>query len=281
MISEIEVSFSTLHEVQKCFNSCKIWQKIIENQFEKNVCILCSLLILSTLNFLTLSEGNTFIGIYLYLLFSAKILVVGGHLISKTHDAGLTNLIEIIDLINTELKTEVVVDENGLRGGAATGGILWNQPVICGGYDSDGNTKPNVSIIGAPKNCFEVMIPRKFSSSVVLNKSKIWVTGGISDPQNAEMSTEIISLEQTPVPGPDLPFGVNGHSMVHVNPTTVYFIGGSQNKDVDQGCDNTWIFDPTNNFQIKAGPSLNIARLDHTCSKMRIKGKIYLVVAKP
>ena len=36
MISEIEVSFSTLHEVQKCFNSCKIWQKIIENQFEKN-----------------------------------------------------------------------------------------------------------------------------------------------------------------------------------------------------------------------------------------------------
>ena len=74
--------------------------------------------------------------------FSAKILVVGGHLMSKTHDAGLTNLIEIIDLINTELKTEVVVDENGVRGGAATGGILWNQPVICGGYDSDGNTKP-------------------------------------------------------------------------------------------------------------------------------------------
>ena len=133
MISEIEVSFSTLHEVQKCFNSCKIWQKIIENQFEKNVCILCSLLILSTLNFVTLSESNAFIGIYLHLLFSAKILVVGGHLMSKTHDAGLTNLIEIIDLINTELKTEVVVlDENGLRGGAATGGILWNQPVICG-----------------------------------------------------------------------------------------------------------------------------------------------------
>ena len=211
--------------------------------------------------------------------FSAKILVVGGHLMSKTHDAGLTNLIEIIDLINTELKTEVVVDENGLRGGAATGGILWNQPVICGGYDSDDNTKPDVSIIGAPRHCFEMMIPRRFSSSVVLNKSKLWVTGGISDPQNAEMSTEIISLDQTPVPGPDLPFGVNGHSMVHVNPTTVYFIGGSQNKDVDQGCDNTWIFDPTNNFQIKAGPSLNIARLDHACSKMRIKGKIYLVVA--
>lgn len=72
MISEIEVSFSTLHEVQKCFNSCKIWQKIIENQFEKNVCILCSLLILSTLNFLTLSEGNTFIGIYLCLHFQLK-----------------------------------------------------------------------------------------------------------------------------------------------------------------------------------------------------------------
>ena len=147
---------------------------------------------------------------------------MGGYEIRKTHNAKLTNLMEIIDLINTEFKTQIVVDENGFRG-AATGGILQNQPLICGGYDSDGNTKPDVSIIGAPKNCFEMMIPRRFSSSVVLNKSKIWVTGGISDPQNVEMSTKIISLEETPVPGPDLSFRVNGHSMVHVNPSLLHW----------------------------------------------------------
>ena len=198
--------------------------------------------------------------------------------------AGLTNLMEIIDLINTESKTEIVVDENGKRGGA-TGGILWSQPLICGGYGSlqpgsDSNIKTDVSIIGAPKHCFEMIIPREFSCSVVLDKSKIWVTGGISNVYQTERSTEIISLDQPPVPGPELPFHVHCHSMVLVNPTTIYLIGGDQNNGFAKGgSDNTWIIDPTNNFQIKAGPSLNIPRVQHSCSKMRIQGRIYLVVA--
>ena len=64
--------------------------------------------------------------------------------------------------------------------------------------------------------------------------------------------------------------------MVLVNPSTIYLIGGLQN---EQTSNNTWIVDPTNNFQIKVGPSLNIARKWHSCSKIRIKGRIFLVVA--
>ena len=121
-----------------------------------------------------------------------------------------------------------------------------------------------------------MMIPRSMMSSVVLNESKIWITGGWSNNGNVEKSTEIISLDQPPVPGPDLPFKVYDHSMVLVNPSTIYLIGGFQN---EQTSNNTWIVDPTNNFQIKVGPSLNISRMEHSCSKMKIEGRIFLAVA--
>ena len=45
-------------------------------------------------------------------------------------------------------------------------------------------------------------------------------------------------------------------------------------------CSNkTWIVDPTNEFQITEGPSLNEARNNHGCAKMTLNGRIILVVA--
>ena len=208
-------------------------------------------------------------------LLSGKILVAGGF---TERDRNISSL-EIIDLINTKLKSDIVVDVNGSRGGA-TGGILQNQPLICGGHDDDGdfNIKTNVLLIGMPNNGFEMMIPRTRISSVVLNESIMWITGGLtgSFDGNELKSTEFFSFDRPPVQGPDLQFTVYCHSMVLLNPTTIYLIGGFQN---DQRSNNTWIIDPTNDFQIKAGPSLNIARSVHSCSKMRIKGRIFLVVA--
>ena len=112
-------------------------------------------------------------------------------------------------------------------------------------------------------------------SGVVLHESKIWITGGISN-NGSLKTTEIISLDQPPVPGADLPFTVHQHSMVLVDPTTIYLIGGLQNNQISN---KTWIIDPTNDFQIKVGPSLNIARIAYSCSKMRIEGKIFMVEA--
>ena len=37
--------------------------------------------------------------------------------------------------------------------------------------------------------------------------------------------------------------------------------------------------DPTNDFKIKEGPSLNYARQNHACGKMKVNGKTMLVVA--
>ena len=203
-----------------------------------------------------------------HVLISAKILVMGGF------SRGRNPPLEIIDLINTKLKSEIVVDENGSRIGA-TGGILQNQPLICGGIESDFSGTTNISVIGMPNHDFEMMVPRSYMSSVVLNESKIWVTRGTSNNGRVK-STEIISLDQPPVPGPDLPFTVADHSMVLVDPTTIYLIGGIQN---GKRSNKTWIIDPTNDFQIKEGPSLNFEREGHSCSKMRIGKRIFLVVA--
>ena len=72
---------------------------------------------------------------------SAKILVVGGCPKSVP--------LEIIDLINPKLQSDIVVDENGSRA-EVTGGILQNQPLICGGYLGHGSSTTNVSVIGMP-----------------------------------------------------------------------------------------------------------------------------------
>ena len=45
-------------------------------------------------------------------------------------------------------------------------------------------------------------------------------------------------------------------------------------------CSNkTWIVDPTNEFQITEGPSLNETRQNHGCAKMTVNGRTILVVA--
>ena len=41
----------------------------------------------------------------------------------------------------------------------------------------------------------------------------------------------------------------------------------------------TWIVDPTNDFRITEGPSLNKGRQFHGCAKMTINGRTILVVA--
>ena len=203
------------------------------------------------------------------LLLSAKILVVGGW-----SQEGKNPPLEIIDLINTKSKSDIVEDKNGSRGGA-TGGILQDQLLICGGHGSNGNSARNISIIREPNYCGKMIYPRRYMSSVVLNESIIWATGGMSN--NGQLkSTEIVSFDQPVVPGPDLKFTVSHHSMVLVNPRTIYLLGGYQDGETS---DKTWIIDPTNDFQIKDGPSFNIARREHSCAKMRIKEKIFLVVA--
>ena len=58
---------------------------------------------------------------------------------------------------------------------------------------------------------------------------------------------------------------------------SIYIIGGDQNGSFPSK--KTWIVDPTNEFQIKEGPSLNNGRENHGCAKMTLNGRTILVVA--
>ena len=57
---------------------------------------------------------------------------------------------------------------------------------------------------------------------------------------------------------------------------SVYVIGGYQDGEWSE---KTWIFDPSNNFQMREGPNLNIARCGHSCNKMIINEKVFIIVA--
>ena len=89
-------------------------------------------------------------------------------------------------------------------------------------------------------------------------------------------ATEFISLDEPhAVPGPQIPFAVHHHCMVQLDSKSIFIIGGYQN---GVKSDKTWIVDPTNNYQVKEGPTMKTVKWVHSCAKMKIKEKNILVV---
>ena len=64
--------------------------------------------------------------------------------------------------------------------------------------------------------------------------------------------------------------------MIQYDENSIYIIGGLQD---DSFSNQTWIIDPSNNFNLREGPPLNEKRYYHSCGKMEINGKVILVVA--
>ena len=215
------------------------------------------------------------INFLLFFYFSVKIFVATGF--PSRH-------VEIINVLDPDFKCQLTDrNEHSINRWSAVGGLVQNQPVICGGTRNANEELKDVSILGQPNKTFEMFDVRLHSSSIaLLNSSKLWITGGIScyggwnTSERQRKSTELISIDQSPIKGPDLPFVISNHTMVQIDSKTVYIIGGHQNGKVSN---KTWIVDPTNDFQIKEGPSLNEARQSHSSARMKIKGKIFIVVA--
>ena len=63
--------------------------------------------------------------------------------------------------------------------------------------------------------------------------------------------------------------------MVQLDSKSIFIIGGYQN---GVKSDKTWIVDPTNNYQVKEGPTMKTVKWVHSCAKMKIKEKTILVV---
>ena len=87
---------------------------------------------------------------------------------------------EIIDLKNPKFKCKFFHEEANLLG--HVGGIISNQPVICGGFNAttyEPETKKCI-VIGSPDKNLEMLQLRQHPpSGVVIDSSKIWIVGKI------------------------------------------------------------------------------------------------------
>ena len=198
----------------------------------------------------------------------AKILISGG---CDQHYNNI-NIVEIVDLINPNFALKWNDDRAARRG--SIGGILQNQPFICGGFDRNLKNFNNGIILGSNQE-IPLIKGRRFASSVVLNETRLLVTGGRDENGKDLNSSEFISLDQPPEDGPKLPFTVYHHSMVLVDSTSIYLIGGCQDYKMSE---KTWIIDAKNNFAIKEGPPMNKSRHRHSCATMRLNNKVFIIV---
>ena len=197
------------------------------------------------------------------------------------------NNVEIIDLTDKTFEysfNEERIDEKSARFGLV-GGLLKNQPVI-GGLVSPENCRvldypqQNCIILKQPnKTTYPLLEHTKFASSIVLNQKTLWVTGG----ELFVDSTEFVSVDAPTIKGPKFPLHImnmklHGHTMVQIDPKTIYVIGGGN----DSNQKNTWIVDPNNvderrRLILQKGPKMNHMRMHHCSSKMKIDDKVILV----
>ena len=69
---------------------------------------------------------------------------------------------------------------------------------------------------------------------MVLNNDTLWIVGG-HDGYHELSSTEFVSINKSPVPGPPLPFTISWHTMVQYDSNSIFIIGGKQGHNFPGG----------------------------------------------
>ena len=197
--------------------------------------------------------------------------------------AGYNSKAEIVTLHNSQNQNcnlkEDFPPHN--RGTTTAYGVLEGVPLICGGRKG-GNVNQACVAIGHPDLKIQMLEKREFTSGIVLNypSKSLWVTGGLSrvNAGKGHSSSEFIYLNKPAEKGPDLPFEIHGHCMIKYNDSAIFIIGGDLDEAFGSSSSKTWIIDPTNNFNVRNGPSLSVGKEVMACGKMTIDGKTWLVV---
>ena len=207
----------------------------------------------------------------------------------------MNKVTEIIDLFDHESSFGFLGSEMIYVGSA--GGILEGKPIICGGakYSVMGkniyDTLPDTySVLAKNENKKlskkqkllqningEMLDDRAYSASVILNINKftrnLWITGGQDRRKNGLNTSEFVLIRDAldlddknqpsevqqldSIEGPNLQFTISHHGVVKVSENAIYIIGGRQNDKISK---DVWIVDPTDEYSIKKGPSLNTSR---------------------
>ena len=168
----------------------------------------------------------------------------------------------------------------------AFGTMLGNTPLLCGGYDPrfDEYFDNCISYHQDTKwKQSNLMTTRRVRAAVVkVNTTAFWILGGHYDDGYIPLdSTEfIIQGQNHGVPGPILPYGMYSMCAVKRSENEIFVIGGENKSSAKKGYNNAvWIYDPQNGFARTQGPSLTIARIDHSCSIMKDGKKTLIIIA--
>ena len=145
---------------------------------------------------------------------------------------------------------------------AATGGLIENTVMICGGRIGGSISDKCYSLTSQKATLVTHMsVARSYAASIVVNDKTLWVTGGSTDDgySTALSSTEKVTLLGI-MPGPDLPMALRSHAMVAINSTVSIVIGGLDGSYSDSA--STFYYDHVGGEWIN-GPSLIHARNYH------------------
>ena len=146
----------------------------------------------------------------------------------------------------------------------ATGGLLGNEIVICGGK-SNNVTYDNCQGLGS-NSTMKMHHSRYLASSVVVacrwwwcggNVEALWITGGST--YESQTTTEFVHSGGI-LGGESLPYAMTQHCVVKLNDSTVLFIGGFNTS-------SSYFHTFTENFYgiWSEGPSLSKPRHGHAC----------------
>ena len=138
--------------------------------------------------------------------------------------------------------------------GGATGGLIGNTVIICGGYEVDdcySLTSQKAILVT------HMSVGRYKAASIVLNDKTLWVTGGQNDGEILA-STDYVTINRT-LSGPNLPIALYRHAMVAINSSCAMVIGGLVQLQPDKESASTFYYDHIKG-KWSDGPSLIHAR---------------------
>ena len=153
----------------------------------------------------------------------------------------------------------------------ATGGLIGDSVIICGGWDNGYNTVNECYSLTSEKATIvtHMSVGRSSAASIVINDNTLWITGG-SGSFGGEFlaSTEYVTLTET-MPGPTMAIGLFHHAIVAINSTFSMVIGGTDENWVQtlmttgtMQTISTYFYDHNEEEWI-TGPSLTKARESH------------------
>ena len=143
----------------------------------------------------------------------------------------------------------------------ATGGFLNSYFITCGGDDLHEGYTDKCYKLGSEGPFATLMWRRYLAASIVLEAGKLWILGGYDDEPLS--STEYIFSDGRTEEGPPIPIALYGHTIVKINDTTSFLVGGV---DENNGWSKrTWYY----NMKWIEGPNLQKGRFGHSLGIIR------------